>query len=370
MTVLFIGKRFYTNRDALRERYGRIWQLPWHWVHAGFPAHLWLVDYHTKENVHEATDGLEVISTPARNFLLFRHWLREFFNKNQKIKTIVASGDCYIGLMAYWLARRLDANFVFDVYDKYDEFGGYRKLPGFDPLKFLLKNSNVRFFASKALLHDLSPAAHRDILVPNGVDLEKFTPRDKKESRASLDLPQDIQIIGYFGGMEPDRGVSDLIDAVRLLRKNGMNLELLLGGKPVPGLDLQQPGIRYLGNVPFERMPVALASCDMLAVPYRRSAFMDAGASNKIAEAIACARPLVATRTPNLMANFPAQTQQLGSLLANPEDPADLARVIRAQSNQQILVDIPDGMSWKDIALDVAQKLSLAQTPTSVEQTK
>ena len=359
MTVLFIGKRFYTNRDALRERYGRIWQLPWHWVHAGFPTQLWLVDYHSKENVHETKDGLEVISTPARNLLLLRHCIREFFNENKKIETVIASGDCYIGLMAYWLARRMHANFIFDVYDKYDEFGGYRRLPGFDPFKFLLKHSNVRLFASKALLHDLSPAAHHDILVPNGVDMERFMPRDKIESRTALDLSQDVQMIGYFGGMEPDRGVADLIEAVRLLRQDGMNLELLLGGKLVAGLDIHQPGVRYLGNVPFERMPVALASCDMLAIPYRRSAFMDAGASNKIAEAIACARPLVATRTPNLMANFPAQAQQLGSLLGNPGDPADLARVIRAQANQQILVDMPDGMSWKDIALDVARKLSL-----------
>ena len=40
MSVLFIGKRYYTNRDALAERYGRIYQLPWNWANAGVHTHL------------------------------------------------------------------------------------------------------------------------------------------------------------------------------------------------------------------------------------------------------------------------------------------------------------------------------------------
>jgi glycosyltransferase involved in cell wall biosynthesis len=159
--------------------------------------------------------------------------------------------------------------------------------------------------------------------------------------------------------MEPDRGVADLIAAVQLLRDEGMNIELLLGGKVVASLDVRQPGVRYLGNVPYERMPLALSSCDLLAVPYRRSAFMDAGASNKIAEAIACRRPLVATMTPNLAANFPSQAQCLDSLLAIAGDPADLARVIRAQSERRMLVDMPASMGWADISMDVAERLAL-----------
>jgi hypothetical protein len=89
---------------------------------------------------------------------------------------------------------------------------------------------------------------------------------------------------------------------------------------------------------------------------------MDAGASNKIAEAIACNRPIVATRTPNLTANFPLQAVQLGPLLAEPSDPASLARSIRSQAEQRLRVDVPPGMSWREIAAGVAQRLALADT--------
>ena len=104
--------------------------------------------------------------------------------------------------------------------------------------------------------------------------------------------------------MEPDRGVQDLIAAVQILREQGQSIELLLGGKAHDSLQLDQPGIRYLGNVPFADVPYALAACDVLAIPHRRSAFLDAAAPNKVGEALVMQRPIVATRSPNLTANF------------------------------------------------------------------
>jgi glycosyltransferase involved in cell wall biosynthesis len=357
MNVLFIGKRHYTNRDALREKYGRIYQLPWYWAQTGIETRLWLVDYHMRENVSQHDGELEVISTPVRTLAVFRRWIVESWRKHRLPDVIIASGDCYIGFMAYRIARRLGVRFVFDVYDKYDEFGGYRRLPGFDPFRFLLQNAARRLFASRVLLGDLSPDPNRDLLVPNGVDTRRFVALDRNECRKALGLPQDVQLVGYFGGMEPDRGVTDLIDAIGRLRVRGMNVKLLLGGEQVAGVDVHADGVHYLGNVPYERMPTTLAGCDMLAVPYRRSVFMDAGASNKIAESIACRRPLVATRTPNLVANFPAQAERLGTLLATPGDASDLARVIREQSRKRVLVDMPTGMSWSEIARAVARQL-------------
>lgn len=358
MKVLFIGKRFYTNRDALNEQFGRIYQLPLHWARSGISTKLWMLDYHTRATHRQCDGALNILSTPALGAGSLRQWAIEAFS-SQKPHVVVASGDCYIGWMAYRLARRVRARFVFDVYDKYDEFTGYRRLPGFDPFDYLLRKSDSRLFASLSLLDRIGHQDERDHVVPNGVDLRKFRPLDMHESRRSLGLPENAMYVGYFGSMEPDRGVEDLIAAVQILRHRGLAVELLLGGKPWPGMDLDKLGIRYVGNVPFERMPTMLASCDLLSVPYRRSAIMDAGASNKIAEAIACGRPLVATRTPNFMDNFPAQAARLAQLLAEPGDVAGLAGVIQGQLVQRVTVDLPRGMDWPAIAASVASDLSL-----------
>ncbi|MGH8123538.1 MAG: glycosyltransferase [Rudaea sp.] len=368
MNVLFIGKRFYTNRDALRERFGRIYQLPWHWAQADVRTRLWLIDYYTRETARVRDSALEVISTPAASWSSLRKLCAEAFTQQKsgnKAQVVVASGDCYLGLMAYRLAKRLRVRFVFDVYDKYDEFSSYHSLLGFDPFTFLLQHSDTRLFASRALMDRVGCRVERDLVVPNGVDVQRFRPLDMCESRRALGLPEDMTFVGYFGSMEPERGVDDLIAAVRLVHDEGMPIELLLGGKLRPDLDLHQPCVRYMGNVPFDRMPAMLASCDLLSVPYRRSGLMDAGASNKIAEAMACGRPIVATRTPNFMANFPEQAMELDDLLATPGDAVDIARTIRAQLARRVLVSLPNGMEWSAIASALAVELSFSDRPAS-----
>ena len=116
-------------------------------------------------------------------------------------------------------------------------------------------------------------------------------------------------------------------------------------------------------SLPYERVPQALASCDLLALPYRSTSYLDSASSCKIAEYIACRRPIVATRTPNLVANFPAQAEKLGSLLATPGDATDIARVIREQAASPVFVDMPEEMDWASISMAVANKLSLHREP-------
>lgn len=359
MSVLFIGKRFYTNRDALREQYGRIHQLPKHWAEAGIQTRLWLVDYHSRERVGRSHGLLEIESTPVKTLAVAGRLFREWFQREDKPDVVVASGDCYIGILGYRIARHLRARFVFDVYDKYDEFGGYRALPGFDPFSFLLRKADARLFASHALMQRLQSRSGVDLPVLNGIDVARFKPIDKQEARRALGLSAGATLVGYFGSLDLERGVTDLMAAVRQLRESGLEIELLLGGRLANDVDIAQPAVRYLGNLGFENVPTALACCDLLALPYRNSPYLDMASSCKIAEYIAVRRPIVATRTPNLVENFPLQAAQLEGLLATPGDAVDLARVIRRQLASPMLVDMPLGMDWASIAQSVTDGLSL-----------
>lgn len=355
MNILFIGKRFYTNRDALTEKYGRIYQLPYHWAKAGVDTKLWLIDYHSTEFITQQDDSLAIISTPVKNGSMIKQYWQESRSKKTP-DIIIASGDCYIGLLGYRLAKKLNAKFVFDVYDKYDEFGGYIKLLGFDLFAYLLKKSDLRMFASQSLLKQLGILEH-DFILTNGIDRKLFRNIDKSEARDRLNIHTENKIVGYFGSMEPNRGVADLIQAIAILRSQCIPVELLLGGKSNPKLDLNHPGIHYLGNVAFSEISYALAACDILAIPYRRSPFMDAGSSNKIAEAIVCQRPVVATRSPNLLANFPKQAVELEPYLAEPSNPESLARAIIKQLDQRHLVSELDNIYWDQISLVVIDRL-------------
>lgn len=365
MRILFLGKRFYTNRDAVSEKFGRIYQVPLHWSRLDETVvRLWLLDYHTADRVAFTDDGLEIESTPPRTRSFWTRLSRELaaVDKEDKVDAVVASGDAYIGLLGYLLAKRNRARFVFDVYDKYDEFSAYRRPAGWDLFGFLQRRADLCFFASSTLRERSRHICKATELLANGVDTEKFRSLDLQKSREALALPLDARYVGYFGSMEPDRGVEDLLEALHLLREQGLNTQLLIGGKCPPELNLERPGVRYLGNVPFEKMPLALASCDVLAVPYRRSAFMDAGASNKIAEALCTHRPIVTTDTPNFVSNFPAEAKALRTVTANSNDPVSLSKAIAAQLENPIRIPVPSGLSWADIsrnALKSVQNLTI-----------
>ena len=349
MTVLFIGKRFYTHRDALSEKYGRIWQLPWCWGRSGIDTRLWLVDYHTRETIHTTVDDLPVDSTPVKNLALFGHWLMRRYRTDAEPDVVVASGDCYIGWLGLSVARRLRARFVFDVYDKYDEFGGYHSPPGFNLFAHLLAKADVCLFASRALMQQMGGAGP-SLWVPNGIDTALFKPLDKAACRRELGLAQDATYVGYVGSVTADRGVDDLVTAVQLLRDDGQDVRVLLAGDAAGHAAWTQSFVTNLGNVPYARAPVVMGCCDVLALPYRHSAYLDMASSCKIPEYLAAARPLAATDTPNLAANYPRVGQQLEGRLAEPSNPGHLAQVIAAQLHDPQLVPLPDEVTWDSIA--------------------
>jgi glycosyltransferase involved in cell wall biosynthesis len=352
MRVQFIGKRFYTNRDAFLERFGRIYQLPYWWAASGHEVDLWLIDYHGRLVDQACDDALMVETTPVLRWRFFVRWFSACFGRRSAAQPdiIVASGDCYIGLLGYAIARTCGAKFVFDVYDRYDIFGSYRRLPGFDPQTFLLRNADLVSFASAAVLDELGPLTRDAVLVRNGIDLGLFTTLPMHESRKQYELPDNVPLIGYFGSMEIDRGVGDLIDAVARLVDQGITLNLVIGGKANSAINFDYPWVRYLGNLNYGQMPTALASCDLLALPYRQSELMDQGASCKIAEYIAVQRPIVATRTQNFVRNFPEQAVELDGLLATPGDPKDLGRCILGQLSERRLVSLPESVDWREIS--------------------
>jgi glycosyltransferase involved in cell wall biosynthesis len=348
MRILFIGKRNYTNKDALRECFGRIYQLPLHWHDAGQSVELALIDYRGTRSEVSVADGFPVRSLPARNprslFRLRSHVLH--FQPD----VIVASGDCFIGLAALWLARRVHAKFVFDVYDDYRTFGAYRAFLGWDAYGFLLRRADLVLYASRALAdrHAFGVPWH---LVPNGIDPTRFKPIDREVARNRTELNETgMRLVGYFGGMDADRGVEDLIAAVGLLYAEDASLRLVLCGPARDGVAFDKPWVDFRGPVDHASIPDFINACDVVVLPYRRGPIIDMAASCKIVEYLLCDRPMVATDTPNFSLNFPEQASELAPALCKPGDPVDLARAISLQLQQPLVVSRPEEHTWSRIA--------------------
>lgn len=347
MRILFLAKRRYTNKDAFRERFGRVYELPKRWTETGNTATLVLFDYRGMKAENAGSDRFSILALPVADPFSWRRLRAE--SKSLRPEVVVASGDCMVGLAGYRLARSMKVPFVFDIYDDYASFGSNRVFMGWDALGYLLDRVDLALYASRSLAQGHS----RDrpyVLVPNGVDPLRFRPIPKVVARSGLGIHQRTKLVGYFGSMEADRGVDDLVAAVGQLHATDSSIRLLLCGQAPLGRNIFPSWVDYRGVVPHSDIPALINSCDVVSVPYRRGRTMDMGASCKIAEYLLCGRPLVATDTPNFTLNFPRQAAELGPAICRPSDPADMARAIRLQLDHSWVPSPASEHTWQQIA--------------------
>jgi glycosyltransferase involved in cell wall biosynthesis len=152
-------------------------------------------------------------------------------------------------------------------------------------------------------------------VIPNGVDLDLFSPGDRREARASLGLPQDDFVIVFAAQgarTNPYKDFGTLRAALRLV------------GRPVVAVTLGESGDddATMRSVPFverERVPAYLRAADLYVHATRADNHPLA-----VLEALACGVPVVAGR----VGGIPEQLTEETGVLVEPEEPNALAQAI------------------------------------------
>ena len=126
-------------------------------------------------------------------------------------------------------------------------------------------------------------------VVPYGLDLDDFSPRDRSFARNVLGLPQDASIIlfcaDWLGGRR--KGFSQLAHALAGLEKLN-NLLLISLGSRIPTLDIAIPHV-HLGSIQNDRfLSLVYSAADIFVI----SSLQD-NLPNTVLEAMACGTPVV-----------------------------------------------------------------------------
>jgi glycosyltransferase involved in cell wall biosynthesis len=167
------------------------------------------------------------------------------------------------------------------------------------------------------------------MVLRNGVDVERFaSPEGREAARARLGLDPQRPVVGTIGRLEPRKGYDVLLAAMQGIaaRANGTCPQVLLVGdgplREALERRTEEVGlghvVRFTGNLSDVRP--ALAAMDVFVLPSREE-----GMSNALLEAMAAARPVVATAvggTGEIVAD-----EQTG-LLVPPTDAARLAAAV------------------------------------------
>jgi glycosyltransferase involved in cell wall biosynthesis len=146
-----------------------------------------------------------------------------------------------------------------------------------------------------ALIRDIGVAPSRVTSIPTGIDPARFAPRDKREARRQLRLPETLPLVGICATLRSWKGHRFLVEAMPLLAHR--DAQLLIVGEG-PQRETLQAQIAALGLGDRVRMignqnDVApwLAAFDVFVLP----SYADEGVPQALVQAMYVGAPCVTT---------------------------------------------------------------------------
>lgn len=168
---------------------------------------------------------------------------------------------------------------------------------------FLYVYRNSDFIASanenhSKIISDLGIPIEKTRSVLNGMRVDLFKSRDKKEVRKQLGIPLDKKVVLFVGWMIERKGVSYLFEAARDLVNEGKDYLFYFVGdgalyeellKKVKEENLED-NLKFVGRKEHTEIPLWMNACDIFVFP---SLFE--GRPNVVAEAMMSGAPIIAT---------------------------------------------------------------------------
>jgi glycosyltransferase involved in cell wall biosynthesis len=203
-------------------------------------------------------------------------------------------------------------------------------------------------------------APKRGIVIPGGVDLERFNPNlAKSYIRQRIGLPLEVPVLFAMQRLSPEKRVDIVIEAMPHILREHPRAVLVIGGsgksRPklvslVQQLGLEQ-SVRFTGYIPEADLPLYYAMCDVFVF---HSTFETFGVV--LAEAMASGKPIVSVRStaiPEVITegktgllvpplNPQAMAEKVVYLLDTPSERRQLGHSARAWAEQHF--------DWNDIA--------------------
>jgi glycosyltransferase involved in cell wall biosynthesis len=131
------------------------------------------------------------------------------------------------------------------------------------------KEVNVNIAVSdkvkKELIQNYDVPAEKIVVINNGIDTNRFKPRDKNVAREKLSIASNKKIILFFGGDLERKGLQETLNIVETLNKDVANVLLLVITPKKVSIDKEW--VRVFHNVHFDKLPVLYNASDIYLLP-------------------------------------------------------------------------------------------------------
>ncbi|NJE47937.1 glycosyltransferase, partial [Thermococcus sp. GR7] len=122
----------------------------------------------------------------------------------------------------------------------------------------------------KLFSKELGIPEHKLVIVPNGVDIDKFKMHNHEDCRRKLELPSNKKIIFSLGNLIERKGFRYLIKALNELVKYRRDFICFIGGSGPDRNNLQkminaiglEKYVKLIGYVPDDLLPIWMSAAD------------------------------------------------------------------------------------------------------------
>lgn len=160
----------------------------------------------------------------------------------------------------------------------------------------------------------------------NGINQDKFYPRDRKKSREKFNIPKDAFVLSYVGQMIERKGLPQLCTALKEIEKEGIAVKAIFAGKG----DLKPEGafVHYCGLLKPEDVPEFLSASDLFVLPTQNE-----GCSNAILEAMGCGLAIISSDLPF---NYDILDKD-NAILIDPKKPEEIkAAILKLREDREL----------------------------------
>lgn len=294
MDLIIFCKRFYTNKDLIKDKFGRIYNLP-HNLTKSNSIFLAAANYRNIDNSHHFEKNFEMHSWSIRSLfsLSFRD-LKKLLSilKNSNNLTVISSGDTLNGLIGFIVSIVFRTPFFFDVYDDYREFTSNKLFGGDFLFNFLCKKANGLIVASDSLKKSLVDLNRNICVIENGYDPLVF---NAIRSRSSIKLPLNAKVILYSGTIDDRIDIHTLIEAFSKLTKYRNDIYFVHAGVNLTRVAINYSWYIGLSAIPQDDVAKLINIADICIAPYKSGHVLSETCNPcKLSEYMACQRPIIA----------------------------------------------------------------------------
>lgn len=311
--------------------------------------------------------------TPRVGRVAYAFWMYESIRGTVKRVIREFRPDVILGTWAYpdavavaALAGRAGIPWVAKVHGS--DINQYSAAPSLRAqIRRALRQASCTFAVSRPLkerLVEIGVPAEKVRVQHNGINVQRFRPLDKLMARQRTGLARDRRVVVYVGNLKVSKGAADLVEAARCMTggSEAAPLVALVGDGPARGL-LEETiarhslgeHVRLIGARPHDEIPDWIAAADTLCLPSHQE-----GCPNVVLEALACGRPVVASR----VGAVPEFVDESCGAVVSPQEPEQLAAalktVVAREWDPAALRERVLPLSWEENARVLAGELERA----------